>query len=472
MNSPHQREQLPDLLSDALEPAERARVESHLAECEQCARELRALQQIQQTLAALPAATPPASLRGNVRAALRENPQQTRALPGLWANRAGNKALPFALPARQLAWGGAVALGAVGLMLLARPSLHNDALTQSAPVSETQLADRALSGAAAPKDVNGSTAVAKIPRVTARSAQTKPKSKKGGSTTALAPKSGARTDGSIDSVASLPALPRTRVAPSENLEPIPTLKAPLPETFQNVAPAFTRNSDGSKPEKRPKAMQKPAPRLQNSPAPKIASDKATQKQLNGQSEAAPATPSGSGATQANSGIGIAGGRALESARADTALDRNSEAPAAPAPPAIAPPAPMPPASAPPAPASRVAPENMMRSRIAKPDAWPGGAVEASIAAAPPATKMGRLGATAPVLKLRVALAIGNARLFLQLPNGETQVWRGSLNAAPVAIALDKMGSKVLSGQKIRARLEQIDDEGNPKSSTTFDLVWP
>ena len=163
MNSPHQREQLPDLLSDALTSSERARVESHLATCEQCARELRALQQMQQTLAALTPATPPERVRANVRAALRQNQKQAWALPSLWPKRAG-KTLPFALPARQLAWGGAVALSAAGLMLLARPSLHNDTFSQSAPVSETQMAERATSSGSA-NALGGATKTAKKPGV-------------------------------------------------------------------------------------------------------------------------------------------------------------------------------------------------------------------------------------------------------------------------------------------------------------------
>ena len=134
------RELLTSLLSDALAPAERADVEAHLATCPNCARELRALQNIGETLAALPAHEVPLRVRENVRAALRA-PTPRRAPIGFGWPKFG---------ARPLAWGGAVAVGAIGLMLLARPLQNSPSFTDAPTSGSAGKASNATEAASAP----------------------------------------------------------------------------------------------------------------------------------------------------------------------------------------------------------------------------------------------------------------------------------------------------------------------------------
>ena len=486
MNSPHQREQLPDLLSDALGPAERARVESHLARCDQCARELRALQRMQQTMAALPSATPPANLRANVRAALREDKKQRWALASLMGNRAksgassgARRALPFALPTRQLAWGGAVAVGAVGLMLLARPSLQNSPTSQMAPASETEFAERAAAGAPPAPDTNAApTNAAKKPGANAPSTKIPGNAKSNASATA--------TDGASgvpDSVTSLPPLapfptPRARIEQSATAAPLPASQTPLFEPAPKIAPAPSGKTDASQSQKKPvapapmgqidadKSQKRPdAPASTTQAAPPTKSNPPTQAPLGraavpGQAPALrdliqgetslSQAPTNSETEDAPSSADLSAESAGAPDAARTRAHSRSDGGAA----FAAPPMTNRPALAP----APVAPQKSLTSNN-----WAGGAVE---------FQLKRTDNQAPVLTLGVELAIGNARLVLLLPQGETVVWRGSMNAAPVEIKLPTLAGKARSGQKIRARLEQINGEGNPKGSTTFDLLWP
>ncbi len=447
MNSPHQREQLPDLLCDALSPTQRARVESHLAGCEQCARELRALQAMQQSLAALPAATPPARVRANVRAALHQNQKPRWTWLPLGAQRAG---------ARQVAWGGAVALSAIGLMLLARPSLQNDSLNQSAPVSETEIAANASKNAAP-----DSTGAAKKPGA-------KKSSKVAGNAKpnpSVLPEK--RANGRPDSSASLPPLPpppsassippRTRIKQPETLAPVPQTKTPSSELFPEIAPKPTRvtpTRPGAPAAKTQAATKTQSPALSQSklpthkPAGRVVAPQQVPASPNAENQDAAFSaqaPETSGNQSAISGAGT-GNAPLADRENARARERDDNASAAFAPPRL----------------GRIAPAPAMQRQALDSSDWAGGAVGAQLK---------RVGKT-PVLTLSVAIAIGNARLFLLLPNGESQVWRGSMNAAPVEIKLPELAGQVRSGQKIRARLEQIDSEGNPKSSTLFDLLWP
>ena len=461
MNSPHQREQLPDLLSDALTDTERARVESHLAECEQCARELRALQSMQQSLAALPAATSPDRIRANVRAALRENPEQARNWSSFLANRersGARRALPFALQTRQLAWGGAVAVAAVGLMLLARPSLQNDSLSASAPVSESELAARADQNAQS-ADAPKSSAPAPAPgnARTNKNQKAKPNAK------------------SPQTPASAPP----RAVQPENLAPIPAVEFPPAET-----PAIERAPQQTiKPSQTPRASKKPARPLA---PPKISQKSESSAQPGGQTEkerdkSAPATvtqpapslvrPNGPATSAENSDRARSNDAATapgasasgsNSARSDEPTDHiNQNAPAAPVT-----------ADG----AFQAAP--MPRQSLAKASpAWTGGEVTATVTRVQSLAGRTRLApeTNVPILTLSVSKPIGDARLFLRLPDGETQIWSGVVNAIPVKINLDDpalANANLLGGQKIRARLEQIDGEGNPKGSILFDLLWP
>lgn len=110
-------------------------------------------------------------------------------------------------------------------------------------------------------------------------------------------------------------------------------------------------------------------------------------------------------------------------------------------------------------------------------AWMGGEVTATITRAQSFAGRTRVAPqpNAPILTLAVSKPIGDARLFVRLPEGEVQIWTGVVNETPVKINLDApalTGANLRGGQKIRARLEQIDGEGNPKGSTLFDLLWP
>lgn len=486
MNSPHQREQLPDLLCDALNDAERARVESHLAQCAQCARELRALEAMQQSVASLPAATPPESVRMNVRAALRKDKKQLWSLSALLTQRAqerrraraasatwrpiknserigARKALPFALPARQLAWGGAVALGAVGLMLLARPSLQNNSDSQLAPASEAELASRATSGNSATDSTNAANA-----RGTKTSEpKTKQNAKSSQFPAALAPATGGATGsatgsatGELDSVANLPPLPslppppRARTEHPENMAPIPEMQTPSIDLFPDVAPA--PKSDASNSQKRPDA---PAPLakapLAKAPPARVTAPDPTKPDIQNEAPPAPApaqVPAQVPPGQAPASPSTSDAENLNSS-ADSSYAPTNDAPGESAPSAFAP-------SGPSARVNRVAPA---AQQPISSENWTGGEVLA---------KLRMSGNQAPVLTLGVTKAIGDARLFLLLPEGKTPVWRGSMNAAPIEIKLPNLAAKLRSGQKIRAKLEQTDSSGNPKGSTTFNLLWP
>lgn len=483
MNSPHQREQLPDLLSDALSDTERVRVESHLAQCAQCTRELRALQLMQQSLVALPAATPPNRVRANVHAALRENNKQVWTFSSFLANRARSRKSqetdanlrpiqsrerngvrrPFTLPTRPLAWGGAVAVATVGLMLLARPSLQNDPLSATAPVSETELASRADQssqaadmGSDAPKE----SAISPAPK------SAKPKNNQ---------KSPPKAKNSQS-----PAIAPPRAIQPEELAPVAALEMPAIETAPQPA-LKPQTPRANKKLSRPITPVKKAPKLPVQPAPDTQPLEQAKKNSK---DSAPATkqapilshtnppltqPASSGASLADNGgqgssrlrtAPSANAPGVDNARNDQQKDSSSER------------APLPSANG----AFEAAP--MARQSLAKASpVWMGGEVTATINRVQAFAGRAKLAPEpeAPILTLSVSKAIGNARLFLRLPNGEVQVWVGSINATPVKIRLDNAAlgeANLRSGQKISARLEQIDGEGNPKGSTLFDLLWP
>ena len=479
MNSPHQREQLPDLLSDALSETERARVESHLSSCEQCARELRALQLMQKSVASLPAQSPPESIRRGVRAALRENPKQAWTFASLLP-QARAKNSRFFVPTRQLAWGGAVAVAAVGLMLLARPSLQNNPYSSTAPVSEGELATRAETGQAGSGAANSNS-----PAPTADTELEAPQSP---TKSPVPPKLGPSISQQAAPPAPEPRIPAPVAPPTndsapENFAPIPnaappqTKSAPRPtarpqeprgdkKTSRPSAPTTTKpklstptpspsgpttQPSNQKPKSTENAADNSAPNKVTQPAPKVDAPAPP---------VAPVTkPDASEAESDDNSHSFAPPSSIgPNATADANNDRAR----------IAPPAPMARAQEAPSIAQNGPASN-----------WTGGAVSARIDRIPARPSVGRLGivppANAPILTLGVSKAIGNARLVLLLPNGETQIWRGSMNAEPIRIKLDNPAlekANLRVGQKINARLEQIDGEGNPKGSTLFDLLWP
>ena len=502
MNSPHQREQLPDLLCGALEANERARVESHLAQCEQCARELRALEQMQQSLAALPAEAPPARLRAGVRAALRQNNRQSRGLAAFLAERARAKnaaqsgrpiqsserigarqfALPFALPARQLAWGGAVAVSAIGLMLLARPSLHNGTLSQSAsPVAQ---ADRTAESADAASDQNAQRATdsAASKKATGASKPGVPTKKSSRQTNASAPAIAAGSNAPLPPLPPPPSQPspRTRNSQPNDFAPSPPVETPAVEPKPKPAPAPPKSTppksmpprnDTRKPradestKNAPVAPVKPPGQAAAPVEPSgLATAPKTETAKPAPQAISPASPPSDAPSKADSGkesSNFAGSSTLGDATADSARDNEPKARRS----AIAPPAP------------GMSASGAFRKRDETADKWTGGDVAATLRrgdAALAAPKRAFIN-QAPVLTISVTKAIGNARLFLILPAGEIQVWRGSMNAAPVEITLNNPElerASLRSGQQIRARLEQIDGSGNPIANTTFPLVWP
>ena len=472
MNSPHQREQLPDVLSDALDATERARVEAHLRQCPQCARELRELQQMQATLASLPVAPVPARVRENVRAVLREEPRKF--------------ALPFAfpLPTRQLAWGGTAVVAAVGLMLLARPSLQQgDAFSQSSPISDSEIAARsARSDGAAPPGNLGS------PPKSASSRQNSNNSTK---TRAISPKTQLKPEVAQPA----PVAPPIADAPADNSAPdaaLPSFAFPAPPRpisppkQPNARPVAPTDSSPA-----PGAPSEPsAPKTTTTPQTKIAPKQATAPQTNSPKAQAvappknapptteePAPPSDAtpNARAAPPAPMMAPSLARDNARAEK-RDQNgfaSDAPGAVAPRARVAPAPL-------------AQENRA-SNSALTSNWPGGAVTATFApranearndTSAGARVNGQLAPTrkAPmVLTLSVAKPIGNARLILLAPDGESTIWRGDLNELPAQIeislsVLDQFKTSKVG--KLRARLEQIDGEGNPKSSSVFEIPLP
>ena len=299
MNSPHQREQLPNLLSDALEPAERARVESHLEQCAQCQNELRALQGMQAALASLPMQPAPENLRANVLGALRENKQRSRVLPIVNAiglaradkrqrsdARQNGKApflpLPFALPTRALAWGGAVALGALGLMLLGRPSLQNADMAPQSAKSEADFASGAAPTKGAPADAqaladNGVSAEGAMAGDSATAdAVTTEKAKPAAPDASTTAKPNAQSQPipaivpgtpGADAGAQLPPLPppppqdsldRSSVQP-EDMAPIPSVSGPSFDLFPPLAPPPKTTARPPKTPTRPGAPPAVAP---------------------------------------------------------------------------------------------------------------------------------------------------------------------------------------------------------------------
>ena len=527
MNSPHQREQLPDLLSDALSPDERARVEAHLQECAQCARELRALRAMQATLTSLPDAPTPASVRANVHAALRADSRQAHrfsALPARQQN-AGNQtneppfepptsrrraprhnalpfALPFALPVPQLAWGGAAVVATVGLMLLARPSMQNDTSSELAPVSEIEMASRSADKGAAP-DENIAPAQAPASRAQKEPKQRveAPKVARSAPGKKVAPAVTLPADVTqLPALPPPPAVPPPRTQPKANTPPRvasetpapnlsraqsnsnsdPTQSASRPDTARDVS-AQSKNA----PNTRPATGQKVAKPIQ--PAPKTReSSPDNPASSSGATASAPAAPAPAPSAEvADNSRADAGDREGASSFSDGTPAGDSsdmERPTA----RRAMPAPLPSQSsafeseaAPVAPKTRANAAVTTAQNAASAD-WPGGQIDATLTRreAEPKARSGafasKLASPQPPLLLTwsVAKAIGNARLILLLPSEPQPVWRGSMNALPVQIALPSQTAKLRPGQKIRARLEQIDGEGNPISSSTFELLVP
>ena len=562
MNSPHQREQLPALLCDALDAAERERVESHLAQCAQCARELRVLQQTQNTLANLPVALTPGNLRSNVREALRaeklQSPSQTstsnsRTLTVLksedlsprkadenkdWRDKDARKprpnlALPFALPAsstRRLAWGAAAVLSAIGLMLLARPSFQNGAYAP-APQSEAELAARSgVNSAANTTDAGQMDKAASRNAETAKSQPSRPGAPKANASKANAVKGQATQSqaaqaaqaapnaGRLPTFPPLPA-PNARALESDGtpqvptissaappvvtaIKPLPRIKiAPAPPT--EIAPAKAVPSTEIAPKTNVPPVAKPSPmtlraqsKASDDSAPPTAS--APPSTLAAPLGRARAAAPSAAAPNAAANAGNAGNEPLQTpknrlyagrfggANGDGATNsaNNGDAPA------------LPRSSAgerknrSDTPRIRLAPGGAVSSAGANLGAaqqssagWTGGSVSATLTrlGAAKADVNGRARALpgtqgAPLtLTFGVSLAIGNARLILLLPGGERRVWSGSLNALPVQIALPAAtieGANLKSGQKIRARLEQIGGDGNPMGSSTFELTLP
>lgn len=511
MNSPHQREQLPDLLSDALDATQRARVESHLRECAQCARELRQLEQMQAAVAALPAAPVPIRVRAHVRAQLREKPRRAFAMP-----------FAFPLKTSQLAWGGAAIVGAIGLMLLGRPSLQNDSYSQSAPVSETELAAGAARNDSAIQD-KATAAKAPQPQTRASDGAMPPKK------AALAqPAPGVDVNGKAPkAMAPLPPLP----APPTSTKPradapsgaMPSFAFPLAP-----APLSPPKIDKSKPRAvAPSASASGA----SASEPKAKFERG--KDGNSKAEVGPAKPD-NGATKNTPVAPAKTGRSSPKSSDGNLLSRENSMsrPAGPAaaiipPPPIAMPAPLPApstsfangaASSAGNNAALEAPNlaksgmpDMARGRIAPPSAqanrasesstadaataapaasakWPGGAVKATLAPRAqievrggiPNTKQNVQSFAPPpkfpmMLTFSVAQPIGKARLILLTSGGELTIWRGELNALPAQVRLSQTTiekARGKSGQTIRARLEQIGGDDNPISSSTLELSVP
>lgn len=495
MNSPHQREQLPDLLSDALDDTQRARVESHLRECEQCARELRQLQQMQATIASLPVAPVPVSVRAGVRAALREKPRSSFALPF---------AFPFPLRSRQLAWGGAAVAGAIGLMLLARPALQQDAYTQSAPVDETQLAARADQNSA---DHNGATAGEAVkPQTLAPRADNQPAAK-----SQAAPKAATRPERkpapkTIEQLPVLPPPPAPVVSSAPIAPQSPQDSAPVPQVRQPDFAFPDAPRPIPKPETNPAKTRPIAPTNQAATARGKTSATPAEKPKVAPKTGAPTTksalPAPKSATQSANGAAPSTADSSES-HSDGTNARSNAGGIAPDTLRRAHPAPSPLAKR----AERAKVEQPTDRALAQNNAgsatsaqtsaqWPGGQIKATLASradaqsgtrvggqseAAPATQAPRAQAFAPppqqplILTVRVANPIGQARLILLTPAGELTVWRGVLNdqVAQIELApatLDK--ARAPKGQTVRARLEQIDGDGNPKSSSTFEFTQP
>ncbi len=490
MNSPHQREQLPDLLSDALDANERARVESHLRECTQCSRELHQLEQMQAAVAALPAAPVPVSVRANVRAQLREKPRRTFAMP-----------FAFPLKTSQLAWGGAAVVGAVGLMLLGRPSLQNDVYSQSAPVSETELAAGAAQSDGAPQD-NATAAKASQPSASAGAILPKKlvpaKPAPGVDVNGKAPKA-------MAPLSQLPAPPRSTKpqsdAPGGAMPSFKFPAAPAPLSSPKIDKSKSRPVAPSASESEPKSKVGPAkpdngatknatpaqtaPEKAGKVAPKSLNDNSAQENSASRSAgpaaptippianamAAPITQSEGGANGAASSAGS--GAVPQTPRAvkpNMALGR------------IAPP------SAQKTRAGAVASADAATAAPAASASWPGGKVNATLAPRAQTKRgdnersnaAGNLSFAPPpkfplVLTIGVAQPIGKARLILLMPGGEQTIWRGELNALPAQVELsqatiEKASGK--SGQTLRARLEQISGDDNLISSSTFELLVP
>lgn len=495
MDCSHCRERLTLLISDALSPAERAEVQAHLEQCPDCARELRALQNIQQTLVSLPAAETPLNIRANVRAALRQQPRRA------WA-------LPFALPARNLAWGGALTVGALGLMLLARPVQYGGGSVPAGDIAQLEARPDANVSAVPPSavapDADGSKADQSF-------ADGHAKQKSGAGAPPAAQKHGQPAPQAV------PQLPAP-VAPSQRdnakaLDGAATesAKAPAQTKAKSNAPAPKPSAD--KPKAKPPSatgearqqavapVTKPATDEPQPPAPRAANaDNAPQS---------PASPAPAADQRANAPTDAA------SSDAPSAPSESSrEAPAAPSGP----------------PTALAAPGANGLYRAGRDARWTGGAVTATLARrtaerantfaggssnsiagqttrktgetakrnppaavpapAPPAAMSDAASdaqetkpepsapesQTPVTLTLSAEKALGPARLMLVAPPAkDAEIWRGTLGTQPLEIPLPNAVLQRLnpqSGQKIRARLEQIDGQGESVQSLPLELTWP
>lgn len=446
------REQLPLLLSDALSSDERAAVEAHLAECAECARELRALQLMSETLASLPLSDAPISLRANVRVVLREPERKRFALPFLFPQ----------LP-RNLAWGGAVAVSALGLMLLARNEMQPrpDAM---APMSDSQVQLESQSQESSPP-----AAMRPAPAARVQKNATKPKA-------TLKTKPVPTRPATVPVLPPMPALPG---APEpviiEPTRPAPKAVAPktvAPVTKPQPAPKMsggasdkTRMSPGEKISPPTPNELRPAPKTPSAPAekpkliaPPASPDRTRQDASSGPAgppgimrEAAPASWTGG---EIKATLARRASQSASSFAGDAALARNGNRAARNSPSALAPvPAPATSAETNDAATDQNAPrENADREN------------------ATPKTDGAPL-----TLILRAEKSVGLARLILILPDQQIELWRGNLGATPLEIPLRNPTLQRLSlqsGQKLTARLEQINGAGESLQSTPLELSWP
>ena len=500
------REQLTLWLSDALAPPERAALEAHLAACPNCARELRALQNIGQTLASLPAAPVPPRVRANVRAALSAPPRRTFVLPNFGA--------------RGLAWGGALAVGAIGLMLVARPLQTN---FSSAPATDigaggalappAELKSDAPSAAApnAKSSGAGQTAANSVAASKAKmpSAAKVPAAKTSPAQAPLAPapatSHGAPANGKFsfdDSAASSRKSPR--VAP-DAASPKRAAQAPS-EKPMSPAPPKPRFSGGSQAPLVPRAQTQESASPSALTAPRSDGAKARPQKLT-RPDAAPrasdpqrvapfglAKPNGAAALESKRAgdpapwtngavtatLAHRAPRALMRAGVGDSKSRDDSSMLRAAPPAAkaAPATPQAddsraaepqtnaPAPPPPAPLS---------SSESAPSAPDGGRAKAAPAPSNDLAASSALAAAPVTLFLRAAQSVGPARLMLITPDGETEIWRGTLGMAPLEIPLPAALTRPLKlrgGQTIRARLEQLDARGQPSQSLPLELLWP
>ena len=242
-----------------LSTAEFAAISSHIADCAQCAAELRQMRAAHRTLRSLPLQSAPGNLRARVRAQLETATQAATATSAIAVAPVRNSASGESLwqrmqrgwnnvwnrPARTAWMGGSLAIGALGIFLLARlPEWSSTQTAQdvvAASNRNNQAANVAQENSATTAPATGNTTITTVPKNAVpkaakprpSSAPTKPDSDSGGMTPpTVAPSPAFPSLPSDNAPSSFVAPPLPKLPPVTRIKPKKSDAAKVSNTTQ------------------------------------------------------------------------------------------------------------------------------------------------------------------------------------------------------------------------------------------------